>query len=189
MVYCRTTCVGEELHVPNKTYPQEEKTELIVAAARGDREAFGKLYEQYHPKVFRHILCLVNNHHIAEDLASQTFLKALGAIHRYEARGVPFLAWLLRIAYNLGVNYKRTQGNHVDRLPQSDLPDDQRHPDMIVEATDNTKRIREMIMGLEDNRRSVIVMFFLEDLSLSDIASVLGKSIGAVRALKCRALQ
>src|SRR3989304_7192784 len=77
-----------------------DDTELIAGAAKGDREAFGALYERYVFKVFRHVYYLTSNLHTAEDLTAQTFLKALEAIHRYEMRGVPFLAWLLRIAYN-----------------------------------------------------------------------------------------
>ena len=71
---------------------------LIAHAAKGDREAFGTLYERYVFRVFRHVYYLTSDTHAAEDLTAQTFLNALEAIPRYEMRGVPFLAWLLRIA-------------------------------------------------------------------------------------------
>src|SRR3972149_2090427 len=90
-----------------------DDTELIAGAAKGDREAFGALYERYVFKVFRHVYYLTGNLHTAEDLTAQTFLKALEAIHRYEMRGVPFLAWLLRIAYNLTVNHRKVRAKSV----------------------------------------------------------------------------
>ncbi len=80
---------------------EADDTELIAQAAKANREAFGALYERYVFRVFRHVYYLTNDTHMAEDLTAQTFLNALEAIHRYEVRGVPFLAWLLRIAYNL----------------------------------------------------------------------------------------
>jgi len=176
-------------HVPRKAKTPQEETELIEKAATGDKSAFGALYKIYQPRVFRHIFFLVSNHHTAEDLTAQTFLQALEAIHRYEIRNVPFLAWLLRIAYHLSVNHLRNRSNGTDPLPQRELPNDQQLPEAIAETSDEARRAQELVRGLKGDRRRVIVMFFLEDLSLSDIASVLGKSIGAVRALKCRALQ
>src|SRR3990172_5498034 len=88
-----------------------DDSELIACAARGDREAFGALYERYVFRVFRHVYYLTSDRHTAEDLTAQTFLNALEAIPRYEVRGVPFLAWLLRIAYNLTVNYRKVRKN------------------------------------------------------------------------------
>src|SRR3972149_10075114 len=93
--------------------------ELIARAAKGDREAFGGLYERYVFKVFRHVYYLTSDSHTAEDLTAQTFLNALEAIHRYEVRGVPFLAWLLRIAYNLSVNHNKVRKNGAAPLPEA----------------------------------------------------------------------
>lgn len=91
-------------------------TDLIAYAAEGDRGAFGILYERYVFKVFRHIYYLTGDLHTAEDLTAQTFLKALEAIHRYEMRGVPFLAWLLRIGYNLTINHRKVRANGASPL-------------------------------------------------------------------------
>jgi RNA polymerase sigma-70 factor (ECF subfamily) len=77
---------------------------LVGRATAGDREAFGELYERCVRRVFKHVLYMVNDVDLAEDLTEQTFLRALQAVHRYERRGVPFLAWLLRIARNLYLN-------------------------------------------------------------------------------------
>ena len=104
-----------------------DEGELIARAGQGNREAFGQLYEQYVLRIFRHIYHLVDDSQLAEDLTTQTFLKALAAIPRYQLRGVPFLAWLLRIAYNLTMNQEGSEeqryrpaagndGSHRDRV-------------------------------------------------------------------------
>ncbi len=98
---------------------ETDDKELIAHAAEGDRKAFGALYERYVYRVFRHVYYLTNDTHAAEDLTAQTFLNALEAIHRYEMRGVPFLAWLLRIAYNLTVDVQRGQQAGASSQPSS----------------------------------------------------------------------
>ncbi len=164
---------------------------LISRAAQGDREAFGQLYERYVFKVFRHIYYLVNDTHLAEDLTAQTFLKALEAIHRYEMRGVPFLAWLLRIAYNLTVNYKKVQRNNWFGWPLPETVEAQGtsySPEESCEAKIDSEWVWEGVRHLRGDQRQVIVMHFVDGLSYSDIAQILGKSVGAVRVIQYRAL-
>ena len=72
-----------------------EEDQLIARASKGDREAFGQLYERHSIRVFRHAYFLTSDVSLAEDLTGQTFLKALEAIPRFENRGIPFIAWLL----------------------------------------------------------------------------------------------
>jgi len=84
---------------------------LVDQAVAGDREAFGELYERYVSRVHRYLLYLAADVDAAQDLTEQTFLRALAAIHRYEKRGVPFVAWLLRIAHNLYLNGRCVQRN------------------------------------------------------------------------------
>ncbi|MCI0884241.1 MAG: RNA polymerase subunit sigma-24, partial [Chloroflexi bacterium] len=81
--------------MPRSTSVETDFNALIERAARGDREAFGEIYEQHALRVFRHAYFLTGDPVLAEDLTAQTFLKALEAIPRYEQRGVPFIAWLL----------------------------------------------------------------------------------------------
>src|SRR3970040_622119 len=88
---------------------ETDDSELIARAAQGDRESFGALYERYVFRVFRHVYYLTNDTHLAEDLTAQTFLNALEAIPRYQVRGVPFLAWLFRTAYNLTLTYRKVR--------------------------------------------------------------------------------
>ncbi len=168
---------------------ETDDSELIACAAKGDRETFGALYERYVFKVFRHVYYLTGDSHTAEDLTAQTFLNALKAIPRYEVRGVPFLAWLLRIAYNLTVNHKKVRQNGAGPLPEAvEVQGTLYSPEASCEAKVDGKRVWEEVRKLRRNQRQVIVMRFIDGLSYADIATVLGKSIGAVRVIQYRAL-
>lgn len=166
-----------------------DDSELIARAARGDREAFGALYERYVFKVFRHVYYLTSDLHTAEDLTAQTFLNALEAIHRYEMRGVPFPAWLLRIGYNLTVNHRKVRKNGAAPLPEAvEVQGTLYSPEASCEAKADGERLWEGVRTLRGDQRQVIVMRFIDGLSYPDIAKVLGKSIGAVRVIQYRAL-
>src|SRR3990172_7583822 len=168
---------------------ETDDSELIACAARGDREAFGALYERYVFRVFRHVCYLTRDPHTAEDLTAQTFLNALEAIPRYEMRGVPFLAWLLRIAYNLTVNHRKVRKNGTAPLPEGlEIQGTIYSPEASCEAKADGERVWEGVRRLRGDQRQVIVMRFIDGLSYPDIAKVLGKSIGAVRGIQYRAL-
>lgn len=164
--------------------------QLIARAAAGDREAFGHLYEEHAVRVFRHAYFLTSDVTLAEDLTAQTFLKALEAIGRYENRGVPFIAWLLRITVNLAINHRKALKNGIHaQLPEQIVDDDALgSPEQSCTMKSEGERVWSKVMELPTEQRQVIVMRFMEDLAYSDVASVLGKSIGAVRVIQFRAL-
>jgi len=176
--------------MPRSNLQETDEAGLIARAAQGDREAFGPLYEAYVFKVYRHIYYLVNDPRLAEDLTAQTFLNALEAIHRYEMRGVPFLAWLLRIAYNLTLNHIKAQKhNGSSPLPNTvEASGAMYSPEESCEAKVAGERIWQGVRHLRGDQRQVIVMRFVDGLSYLDIAQVLGKSVGAVRVIQYRAL-
>jgi RNA polymerase sigma-70 factor (ECF subfamily) len=91
---------------------EADDDQLIALAARGDRQSFGELYERYALRVFRHARFLTGDPVLAEDVTAQVFLKALEAIPRYESRGVPFVAWLLRITCNMVINHRKSAKNN-----------------------------------------------------------------------------
>ncbi len=168
---------------------ETDDKELIAHAAKGDRESFGALYERYVFRVFRHVYYMTNSTQSAEDLTAQTFLNALEAIHRYEMRGAPFLAWLLRIAYNLTVNHKKVRNNGTSPLPETvEIPGTDYSPEEACEAKADGEQVWAGVRKLRGDQRQVIVMRFIDGLSYLDIAKVLGKTIGAVRVIQYRAL-
>lgn len=164
--------------------------QLIGRAAGGDREAFGRLYERYALKVFRHIYFLTGDSVLAEDLTAQTFLKALEAIPRYELRGVPFIAWLLRIACNLVINHRKSLKNGVHaQLPEAlEATSASYSPEESCQLKVDCEMVWGQVRRLPPEQRTVIVMRFLDDLEYADIARVLNKSVGAVRVIQFRAL-
>jgi len=176
--------------MPRSTSVEVKSDQLIARAAAGDREAFGRLYEEHSVRVFRHAYFLTGDVSLAEDLTAQTFLKALEAIGRYEDRGVPFIAWLLRITVNLAINHKKALKNGVHaQLPEQIIDDDALgSPETSCTMKSEGERVWAKVRELPNEQRQVIVMRFLEDLPYADVASVLGKSIGAVRVIQFRAL-
>lgn len=172
------------------TSVDKEPEQLIARAAAGDREAFGRLYEEHAVRVFRHAYFLTSDVTLAEDLTAQTFLKALEAIGRYENRGVPFIAWLLRITVNLAINHRKALKNGIHaQLPDQIVDDDALgSPEQTCTMKSEGERVWRKVMELPTEQRQVIVMRFMEDLPYSDVAAVLGKSIGAVRVIQFRAL-
>jgi RNA polymerase sigma-70 factor (ECF subfamily) len=169
----------------------EDKGETLIArAAAGDREAFGRLYEEHSVRVFRHAYFMTGDVCLAEDLTAQTFLKALEAIGRYEDRGVPFIAWLLRITVNLAINHKKALKNGIHAQLPEQLEDDDAlgSPETSCTLKSEGERVWSKVKELPVEQRQVIVMRFMEDLPYSDVAGVLGKSIGAVRVIQFRAL-
>ena len=160
---------------------------LVDRATAGDREAFGELYDGCVRRVFRHVLYMVNDVDLAEDLTEQTFLRALAAIHRYEKRGVPFVAWLLRIAHNLYLNGRCVQRNSSSICDNQDGR--RESPELLCEARARAEEVMQAVRALSRDQREVIILRFIEGLSYADTARTLGKSVGAVRAAQCRALR
>jgi len=171
-----------------KTGLQPTKDQSLVSrASGGDREAFGELYDRYVTPVYRHMYCIVNDRQLAEDLTAQAFLQALQAIGRYEERGLPFLAWLLRIARNLAINHWRVQGNHnSSRNDGSDRAS--LSPELFCEAKLREEEVWRAVRSLGGDQRQVIILRFVDGLSYPEVAQVLAKSIGAVRVIQYRAL-
>jgi RNA polymerase sigma-70 factor (ECF subfamily) len=165
----------------------EDET-LVDRATAGDREAFGELYDRCVRRVFRHVLYMVNDVDLAEDLTEQTFLRALEAIHRYEWRGVPFLAWLLRIARNLYLNDRRVQRNNSS-IHNKWNGGAAASPEFYCEAKLDGEEVWRAVRALDGDQRQVIVLRFMDGLSYADVADVLGKSVGAVRVAQYRALR
>lgn len=169
----------------------EAEIETIVSASEGDREAFGRLYERYVFRVYRHIHFLTNDAKLAEDLTAETFLNALEGILRYEVRGVPFLAWLFRIAYNLTMSQMKAQNRRNGHAQLTDGVEAKRtshSPEESCEAKVDGEQVWGEVRKLRGDQRRVIMMRFIDGLSYSDIARVLDKSVGATRVIQYRAL-
>jgi RNA polymerase sigma-70 factor (ECF subfamily) len=164
-----------------------EPDEVIVERAKQDKAHFGLLYERYATRVYSYVYYRTGNHHEAEDLTAKVFVQALSHIDGYHHRGIPFSAWLFRIAHNLVANWHRDRS----RKPAVGLEEAEHvsvKTDAIGAAEDRVE-VLKAIAQLPPDRQSLIVLKYVDDLTNAEIAAVFGKSEGAVKALLHRTLR
>ncbi len=165
--------------------------ELIRKAQRGDPLAFGELYECHAPVIFRYLFAHLDSRMDAEDLTGEVFLKAWQSLPKYNERGVPFLAFLFRVARNVLVDHYR-RSNRL--LPSAPEELDCYGQEGSIEAIDlvgnrlEHQRIMQVMSGLRPDYRSVLTMRFISELSPEETALVMERSVGAIRVLQHRAL-
>jgi RNA polymerase sigma-70 factor (ECF subfamily) len=162
---------------------------LVERARRGDAEAFGKLYELHLERIFRYVYYRVGTASEAEDLTEHVFLKAWEAVGRYESRGMPFAAWLYRMAHNAVVDRYRANRPTTPIDETFDLEDEKQSPTDAVMASVDREELRQAIRRLNHDQQQVVVMRFVEGMSHAEVGQILGKSEGAVRVIQHRALQ
>ena len=162
---------------------------LVRRAQQKDAEAFAQLYEAYFDKIYRYTRLKVGNEMEAEDITQHVFIKALNSICSYNIRGVPFSAWIFRIAHNNIVDHFRKQSKRAT-VPIDDLPlvapDDPQH---AVERRMEVERVTAAAKDLTDAQREVISLRFAAELSIAEVAKIMGKSEGAIKALQHSAIQ
>lgn len=161
---------------------------LVERARAGDPGAFGELYDHYAAPVYRFVLLRVGNAHDAEDLMQRVFMKMIEALPRYQSRGTPFGAWVFRIARNAVIDHARTRRSHdpigeVDGQLTSSA--EQRDPASVVP---DRMALEAALRTLTRDQRDVIAYRFFAGLTPPEIASVMRKREGSVRALQFRAL-
>jgi RNA polymerase sigma-70 factor, ECF subfamily len=167
---------------------RDEERRLVERAIRRDQSAFAELYDRHVVRVYRHIYYIVGDAREAEDLTAQTFLKAWEAIERYKERGAPIVAWLLRIAHNLTVSHLRSRRDHGEL--DEGFVDHKRggNPEEVVVQSADERSVREAVLRLRDEQRQVIMLRFVEEMDYREVASIIGKSVPAVRVIQHRAL-
>ncbi len=172
-----------------KPQPQEDK--LVAHARRGDARSFGELYDRYVSPIYRFILLRVGDRASAEDLTQEVFTKAWRNIRTYKKRKhVPFTSWLYRIASNAVIDHYRTERNHAD--VESEAVIESVVSDFSPEFVDTNlelEAVYQALRKLSDVEQQVIVMRFVEELSVKETALALGKKEGAVRVMQHRGLK
>jgi RNA polymerase sigma-70 factor (ECF subfamily) len=163
----------------------------LVAAAKLDPQAFGALYELYVDRVYRYAYRRVGTHHDAEDVTAQTFQQALAALPKYEWRGLPFGAWLFRIAANV-INRRGRTGSReiavedVSVFRPQELSEDD--PVDFVAREELAAELNELVSTLPADQQRVLVLKFSHGLKNREIGDLMGRSEGAVKQLVHRAL-
>lgn len=162
----------------------------LIEQAKTDPEAFGQLYELYVEKIYNYIYYRLGNHHDAEDLTAKVFYRALNHIAHYNNKGVPFAAWLYRIAHNLVVNWRRDHSRRqIVGLEDLDLSSDKLEgPQHAAERANERELLLAAIQRLPRERQELLVLKFVERMSNAEIGQVLGRSEGAIKSLYHRTL-
>ncbi len=168
----------------------EDPEEKLVERAKQDPEAFGVLYERYVDQIYQYIFYRTGNRYDAEDLTARTFYKALANLNRYRYRGLPFSAWLYRIAHNLVANWHRDrQRRKAIRLDSLVLAEEEREAaEDLVETKERVEVLREAISRLAPDRQELLILKYATGLSNREIGRVMGRSEGAIKALYHRTL-
>jgi RNA polymerase sigma-70 factor, ECF subfamily len=168
----------------SKRPPAQTDERLLVEAAQKDPGHFGDLYDIHFETVYAFIARRVGHRETAEDLTADVFHKALASLRSFEWRGVPFAAWLRRIAANAIADRSKRAGRE---LSSDDPPEISSKP--RLEQAEDAARLFRLVNGLAEDQRTVIAMRFAEEKSIREIAKHMGKSEGAVKQLQFRGLQ
>ena len=165
----------------------DAEADLIARARAKEPAAWDTLYAAHYEAIHRYAYVRVGDPHVAEDLAAEVFLQAVRSIGRYEYRGIAFRAWLYRIAHNLTAGHQRRQ---LSRGPVDPLPDEP----IIGAAVDLAEQVagwsdlQAAVRRLTDEQQQVVILRFVEGLSLAEVAQATGRTAGAVKALQHRAV-
>jgi len=162
----------------------------LQRAIHGDQDAFSYLYETYVNRIYSYIYYRTGNTSDAEDLTARVFQRAMGRIDRYTDKGVPFSAWLYRIAHNLVANWHRdnSRRKEVSLDDQPNLEMGLEHPERMLVKDQDVERLIELIKQLSPERQQLIVLKFAQQLSNAEIAIIMSKSEGAIKSLYHRTL-
>jgi RNA polymerase sigma-70 factor (ECF subfamily) len=159
---------------------REDDRAAIQACQRGEREAFDRLVERYQRDVYRLCFRYVNNHHDANDMAQEVFLKAYRAIAKFRGDS-SFSTWLYRIAVNTCLNFRAARKPPAEEL--SDHVADGGSPVLDrLERDERSQRVREAVARLPEKQRATLILKVYQDLTHEEVAGILGSSVGTVKA-------
>lgn len=161
---------------------------LVRTARKGDKEAYGRLYDHYAPLVFRFLFAHLDDRQDAEDLAVEVFMRVWRALSGYRERGAPFGAFIFRVARNALIDHYRRGNNSDLPLEEHHADGGQSDPAEALPARLERDKVRQALSGLRGEQRVVLELRFLAELSTEEIGLVMGKSSGAVRVMQHRAL-
>lgn len=167
--------------------PNEQQ--LIAQAQRGDEAAVSLLYEMHVDAIFTYMSYRVDSRTTAEDLTSDVFVRMVRGLSTYNDKGLPFRAWLYRIAHSRLVDYYRYRDRHVTAPLTENRVNDDTDPLDRIARTEEQLRLRLAIRELSEEYQTLLVLRFVENLSHTEIAVIMNKSAGNLRSMQHRALK
>jgi RNA polymerase sigma-70 factor (ECF subfamily) len=166
----------------------QDEESLVQRAQQRDQKAFAQLYEGYFDKIYRYVVLRIGNAIEAEDVTQQVFLNALQSISSFKWKGAPFSAWLFRIAHNQVVDYLRKKTRQATESLDESLVISKSDPQLAVEQRLDIDQLMLATKQLTKAQQEVIALRFVSELSTAQVAKVMGKSEGAVKALQHSAI-
>ena len=170
--------------------PELTEEQALALATKGDKHAFGVLYDKYAGRIYNYIYYRTGSNQDAEDLTSRVFFRAMRHITNYTDRGVPFSAWLYRIAHNLVANWHRDSS----RRQEVELEDGYRaskgdeYPEIALEESEEQNALLGLIRRLPEERQQLLILKFVEHMSNADIGQIMDRTEGAIKSLYHRTL-
>ncbi len=162
---------------------------LVERAQQGDRDALEELYLIHFDRIYGYLHMSLGNRHDAEDLTTQTFLKMLESIGKFRFQAAPFSAWLFRIAHNLAMDHFRARRRWQ---PEEEVPeppgDAEPSAELLAMQSIGRQSMLELIEGLSHEQQQVLTLKFVFNFANGDVATILGKTEGAIKSLQHRAL-
>jgi len=179
------------LTTPEPSPDGMRRAELVDRAQAGDVDAFGELYDEYSLTVYRYIYARVSSSALAEDLTSETFVRALRALDSFRWQGRDFGAWLVTIARNLITDHYKSGRVRLEVVTDEIETHDRQTegPEIDVLAAATAEVLREAVAALPEEQRDCLTMRFFAGLSIAETAKALEKSEGAVKQLQLRAVR
>lgn len=162
--------------------------DLIIRAQSGNPEACGALYARYHQAIYRYLFYRTGDAHTAEDLTSEVFLKMVQALPRYRLQSVPFQAWLFQIARNQAIDHYRRNSAHSTTILEESMASQAPDIDSTIDFRLTSASLKHCLDRIEETQRDVLLLRFIDDLSIADTASILHKTEDSIKGLQRRAL-
>jgi len=174
----------------NNEKQDQSMEDVLKSAVEGDLDAFSVLYKENVQRIYNYIYYRTGNKHDAEDLTARVFQRALNNIQRYEDKGVPFSAWLYRIAHNLVANWHRDRGRKKEISIDDVIIEAQgfNQPESSIIKNQEIGHLMEHIRTLPPDRQLLLILKFVDNLTNSEIAAIMDKSEGAIKSLYHRTL-
>jgi RNA polymerase sigma-70 factor (ECF subfamily) len=166
----------------------QNEDSLVRRAKQRDEQAFAQLYEEYFDKIYRYVTLKIGDRMEAEDITQQVFLNAIKAISSFKWRGIPVSAWLFRIAHNQVVDYLRRKSKRATAPLEESLVASNYDPQLIAEQRLDIERLLVATRKLTLAQQEVISLRFAGELPVAQVAKIMGKSEGAVKALQHSAI-
>ena len=177
------------MHINAVQTDEDDEQDMIRLAQAGDTAAFGWLYDRYLPSIYRYTYSKTSSRSAAEDLTSETFLRAFRAIARRPRAQLNFAAWLVTIARNVVIDHHRSGWSRLAVVTDEVDPqvDESIGPEQAALASVGEASLRGAITRLPDDQRECLMLRFFAGLSISETAAAMERTDGAIKQLQFRA--